>query len=148
MYLEQKNQPHFVYGLSVKELSKEDLGPTRNIARVYSCHIDTKKQDRAKFFRRELVVLENLLTGQKVVRVIMGANMAIQNISKDQIAIEYDAILRLGLSLKSDTTITLRRANFLEKIAYYTRDNFVAEPFQFTLGCIGLVLSVYALFAS
>lgn len=121
-------------------LPESDSGLQHNIVRVNNCLIDSKKQDRSRFFRREAVVIINNRNGSKVMRYVMG-NPGL-SISKEALALDYDAVDALGITYQSETDLEIRRASRLEVWQWFWRHPDQGIQLSIKLGVIGAVLGV------
>lgn len=132
---------------SIIRLPVEDSGPQINAVRMHNMHIDSKKTDHTRFFRREAVLIQNPENGNKVIRYIMG-NPGSLSIRKDSVAIDYDAADALGVSFKQPVTLMMRRANLWEVIQWLWNHQDYAVQLSTKLGLVGAVLGVAGLLLS
>lgn len=125
---------------SVVRLPPEDSGLQHSIVRLSNNHIDSKKQDKTKFFRREAVVVVNTDNGEKVLRYVMG-NPGL-SITKDSLAIDYDAVDLLGVKYKAKANIEVRVATTWEVLSWFWRHPDLSVNLSVRLGVIGALLGV------
>jgi hypothetical protein len=128
---------------TVVRLPKEDSGLSLSIVRFYNGHIDSNKIDKRKFFRRDMVVLENTLNGKKILRYAMGSS----SISKLSISIDYDGSDRLGLKSK-DCSIRAYRASTMEIIKWYLYHDDMSVQLSIRLALLGAALGVLGFMTS
>ncbi len=83
----------------VVRLSEQDSGLHHSIVRFNNTLIDSNRQNPAKFFRREPVVIVNTQNNQRVIRYAMG-NAGTYSIKKSAIGLDYDGVDALGIKFK------------------------------------------------
>lgn len=125
----------------VVSLPPADAGIQNAIVRLHNSRIDAHRQDKARFFRREPLVVINPDTGGKIVRYAMGA-AGLAGVRKDTIALDYDALDALGIRPKQEVAITVRRATALEVYAWFWRHPDLSVQLSIRLGIAGAVLGV------
>jgi hypothetical protein len=119
--------------------NREDAG--RNIVRVPRKLIDGNKKDRNKFFRRELVTLVNKANGKKAYRHVVGDNRD-YNLGDSTAAIDYEARDTLGLRrLDESVDVVVRRANLLDRWAYYWNSDDPAMQIANRMAVVALIVS-------
>jgi hypothetical protein len=139
------NDPSFT-ATSVVELPIEDRGLERSIVRMNTSRIDQARQDKDAFFRRQPVKLTNPLTGQFIVRMPMGGG-GVKGLTKDSIALDYDAIDTLGIRSKFidgklEATVLVSKASTLSVYRYYWGHPDVGYRLAMRLSMVGLVLGI------
>ncbi len=120
----------------VVELSREDSGPSNCIVRVHNLHI-------AHFKRRQLVVIKHPATGRRTLRYVMGGGGKVKGLTKTTLAIDYDALVDLGVTrTKSGLTLEMRKANWLDAFGWYwnSPDVLVMLNWRFLLVAMALTL--------
>tara|TARA_B100000446_G_scaffold184352_1_gene206134 strand:- start:17432 stop:17869 length:438 start_codon:yes stop_codon:yes gene_type:complete len=125
---------------SVVRLPPEDSGLQHSIVRLNNNHIDSKKHDTTKFFRRDAVVVINQDNGEKVLRYVMG-NPGL-SITKDSLAIDYDAVDHLGIKYKEQVNVEVRAASAIEVLMWFWHHPDLSVNLSVRLGVIGAVLGV------
>lgn len=124
----------------VVRLPEADSGLQHNIVRVNNRLIDANKQDRSRFFRREPVVIINSGNGSKVLRYVMG-NPGL-GISKDALALDYDAVDALGITYHAETDLEIRRASRREVWQWFWKHPDQGIQLSIKLGVMGAILGV------
>jgi len=135
---------------------KEDPHFAASIVRLHSSHIDARKKNRNKYFRREAVIIKNRETGQWIVRMVLGSK-GISGLTRDALALDYDGIDALGYTQAvfagEPVDLEITRANDWDVIRYYWNHPDIGyrtahriTAISFGLGLIGLVLGVLTLF--
>ena len=127
--------------MSVVPLPKADSGLQNSIVRLNNLHIDAKKLDSSRFFRREAVVIVNNDNQEKILRYVMGhSNLSIK---KDELALDYDAVDCLGINVKdADSDLTVRKASFIEVLAWLCGHQDLSISISVRLGLIGAALGI------
>lgn len=96
--------------LTVVRLPSEDSGLQNSIVRLHNRNIDSKRKDRNRFFRREPVMICNSANGASVLRYVMGTPGGI-SITKNAVALDYDAIDVLGVRFNDLVELEIGRAH-------------------------------------
>lgn len=95
---------------TVVKLEPCDSGISHSIVRVNNSMVDSKKQDRNRFFRREALLIKNLDNDASIIRFVMGSN-SLKGLTKDAIALDYDATDTLGIETYTDNcNLSVQRA--------------------------------------
>jgi len=128
----------------VVELPQQDSGLQHNIIRMHNFHIDSKRTDRLRFFRREPLVVLNPATKEMVIRYAMGNPGGI-SIKKHEVSLDYDAISSLGVRFNRDVELVVRRASTLEIMAWFFHYPDLALRWSIRLGLLGGALGVTGL---
>ena len=135
---------------------RDEPGFASSIIRLHNRHLDAKKRDPQRFWRREAVVVKNLDNGQSIVRMVLGSS-GVRNLTLNAIAIDYDGMDALGLSQTAyqddQLQIEVRKANDLDVIRYYWNHPDIGyrtahriAAISFAMGTIGLLLGFVPLF--
>lgn len=127
-------------------LTSEDSGISLAIVRLNNSHIDSKKQDKTKFYRRNALLITNLDNGQNTVRYVMGAGGL--PINKQSIAIDYDTADSLGIKFKSPCHLDVKRASRFQVYRWLLRHPDLSVSISIGLGLLGAVLGALGLFIS
>ncbi|HDO1191561.1 hypothetical protein OB934_18285 [Aeromonas salmonicida] len=125
----------------VVPLPVEDSGLQHSIARFHNFNMDSKRQDKARFFRREPVVIVNPETNAKVLRYAMG-NPGGLSITKGAIALDYDAVDALGVRFKGAVELEVRRAKRWEVWQWFWNHRDQSVQLSIKMGVVGTVLGV------
>lgn len=127
----------------VVELPSEDCGLQNSIIRLHNMHLDSKRADRRRFFRRDLLVIRNEATGEKVLRYVMGnpgGNGL--SITKHAVALDYDAIAVLGVRFNKEVDLVVERASRLEIYKWFYNYPDIGIRLSIRLGLLGAVLGL------
>ena len=135
------NPPDAIQVNTVVPLPYGDAGLHNSIVRLHNLHIDSKKKDHSRFFRRSAVVIINSQTGEKILRYVMGNPGGI-SISKYSAALDYDAVDALGITFKHDVSLSIRKANTIEVYRWFLSHPDLAVRLSIRLGVVGSVLGV------
>lgn len=130
----------------VVPLPAEDSGLQHSIARFHNFNMDSQRQDQTRFFRREPVVIVNPETKVKVLRYAMGNPGGI-SITKQAIALDYDAVEALGVSFKGAVDLEVRRAKRWEVWQWFWNHRDQSVQLSIKLGVVGTVLGVMGFLA-
>lgn len=123
---------------SVVRLPPEDSGLQHAIVRLNNRNMDSRRIDRARFFRREPLIITNLADGSAVLRYAMGNSG--QSICKNQIGLDYDAVDALSIKYKQSVELDIRRARFWEIWLWFWRHPDQSLQLSIKLGFVGSVL--------
>lgn len=126
---------------NVVQLPSGDTGLHNNIVRLNNLHIDSKKRDISRFFRREAVVVENTKNKEKVLRYVMGNPGGI-SISKSGAALDYDAIDGLGIKYREAVSLKIRRASAAEIYQWFWIYPDLGIRLSIRLGVVGAILGI------
>lgn len=128
---------------SISRLPPEDSGLANSICRLNNCHIDSKRQDCTKFFRREPVIIINRLNKAKVLRYVMGnGNPGTLPITKSGVGLDYDAADMLGVKFKQPVALEIRQASFFEIYGWFRMHPDLSVRLSIRLGMAGGVLGI------
>ena len=130
-----------IYVDSVINLPPGDSGLHNSIVRLHNSHIDAKKLDKLRFFRRDAVVIINTKNREKIMRYVMG-NPGGMSISKTSAAIDYDAIDVLGIKYRKAVKLKIRRARLYEVYIWFLTHPDLSVRISIRLGVIGALLGV------
>lgn len=126
---------------SVVRLPSSDAGIHNAIIRLNSSWIDATRQDRGKFFRRDALIILEPHTGLKTLRYAMGA-AGLKGVTKDAIALDYDAVDALGISFNSPVQLQVRRASVIEVYTWFWEHPDLSVQLSIRLGVVGAVLGI------
>lgn len=126
---------------NVVQLPPEDSGLQHCIARFHNRNMDAKKVDKARFFRREPIIISNPETGAKVLRYAMGNPGGI-SITKVSIALDYDATDALGCRYKGEVNLEVRKAKRWEVWQWFWFHSDLSVQIAIRVGAVGAVLGV------
>lgn len=126
---------------SVVPLPPEDSGLQHCIARFNNRNIDSKREDKNKFFRREALIIENLDNRTKVMRYAMG-NAGNLSITKNAVGLDYDAVDALAIRFKSEVNLSVRRAKTWEVWQWFLNHPDQTVQLSIKLGLAGATLGV------
>lgn len=129
----------------VVQIPSGDSGLQNSIVRIHNMHIDSKKRNKSRFYRRDAVVIENNVTGEKILRYVMGNPGGI-SISKTAVALDYDAVDALGISFREPVTLVVRRANAIEVYQWFWSHPDLNVQLSMRLGLVGTVLGIIGFF--
>ncbi|MGI0649467.1 hypothetical protein ACRCPS_31105 [Pseudomonas aeruginosa] len=127
----------------VLELPPDDAGLQNSIVRLHNMHLDSKRSDRSRFFRRDLLVIRNIATGEMVLRYVMGnpgGNGL--SITKHAAALDYDAIAVLGIRYNRDVDLVIERASRLEIYKWFYNYPDIGIRLSIRLGVLGGALGL------
>lgn len=124
----------------VIRLPLEDSGLAKSIIRMNNCWIDSQKQDRQRFFRREALIIVNKDNGNKILRYAMGHTGL--SISKSTIGLDYDATDSLVINPKCSVNLVVRRAHFWEVWVWFWRHPMLDVRLSIRLGFAGGALGL------
>lgn len=127
--------------LTVVRLPSEDSGLQNSIVRLHNRNIDSKRKDRSRFFRREPVVICNRANGASVLRYVMGTPGGI-SITKNAVALDYDAIDVLGVRFNDQVELELKRASSAEIYKWFWFHPDLNVRISIRLGITGGVLGI------
>lgn len=125
---------------TIVRLPPEDSGVQHSIIRLHNCRIDRKRLDKARFFRREPLIIHNLESGVKVLRYAMGHGTT--SVRKCEIALDYDAVDALGVKYKTPVEVQVRRASIFEVYRWYWRHPSLSVQLSIRLGVTGAALGL------
>lgn len=128
----------------VVPLPVHDSGVHLAIARLHNFHIDAKRQDRSRLFRRQAVCIVNQDNGTWVIRYAMGA-AGVKGVCKYTVGLDYDGVDALGLRFKEPANIVVRRASRWEVIQWLAHYPDLTVRMGIQLGLLGTVLGVLGL---
>ncbi|EPJ7982423.1 hypothetical protein L4Z68_001430 [Pseudomonas aeruginosa] len=133
--------------VKVVELPPADCGLQHSIIRVHNMHIDSKRSDVGRFFRRDLLMIINPANGEKTLRYAMG-NPGGNGLSikKHEIAVDYDAVATLGVRFNREVELVVRRATTMEIAAWFYMYPDLGIRWSYRLGILGGLLGVVGLF--
>lgn len=129
----------------VVQIPSGDSGLQNSIVRIHNMHIDSKKRNKSRFYRRDAVVIENNVTGEKILRYVMGNPGGI-SISKTAVALDYDAVDTLGIRFREPVTLVVRRANAIEVYQWFWSHPDLNVQLSMRLGLVGTVLGIIGFF--
>lgn len=125
----------------IVRLTPEDSGYQHCIVRMNNHHIDSKRRDKNRFFRRDAVMIINPENRQKVLRYAMG-QAAYTGMTKEAIGIDYDAMDSLGVRYGQDVHLVIRPASRLEVYGWLSQHPDLNIRVSVKLGIAGSVLGV------
>ena len=130
------------------QLTDKDSGVSIAIARLNNTLIDKSKTDKSKFFRRQAVKITNRENGYWTLRYCMGS-AGLKGLSKNAIAIDYDAADSLGIRFNQPVDLLVEKASYFRALSWYMRHpdqsvrmNTHLAVLGAALGAVGLVLSI------
>ena len=125
---------------NVVRLPDCDSGVNLSIVRFYNGHIDSKKKDKNKFFRREAVTIKNPQNGARILRYAMG-NAGLP-INKTSLAIDYDGIDALGVKYKTPNDLIVTRATSIDVYRWFLQHPDLIVRTSIKLAILGAVLGI------
>ncbi|MFC6674322.1 hypothetical protein [Marinobacterium aestuariivivens] len=126
---------------TVVRLPMEDSGLQHSIVRLNNRNIDSRREDRNRFFRREPVMIVNPESRTKVLRYAMG-NPGHLSIPKCAVALDYDAVDALGIRSKDTVNLEVRRAKRWEVWQWFWYHPDQSVQLSIKLGVVGAVLGI------
>lgn len=125
----------------VVQLPAADSGLQLGIARLHNHYIDSKRQDRNRFFRREALCITNTDNHAWIIRYAMGGG-GVKGLCKDVVGLDYDGIDALGLRINQPGNIVVRRARRLEVIRWLATFPDLSIRLSIQLGLLGAGLGL------
>ena len=139
---------------TVVRLENVDAGISNSIVRLSNSMIDAKRIDRKCFFRREPLLIRNPDNGSSIIRFGMGSN-GLKGLTKDAIALDYDATDALGVTFKSEVNLEVKRASRRQVyLWFYNHPDLLVQissrlaMFGAVMGLMGLGISVLPILVS
>lgn len=120
-------------------LPPEDGG--LGVIRLYKDYIDGKKVDKAKFFRKDLVVIRNKDNGRKAVRLVVGAGSKCPGITREALGLDYDARDELQIGRDGVANLEVSAATFADKAMWLWNHPDRAERLMLRLGAFLTLVS-------
>lgn len=133
---------------TVKQLPSADSGPSHCMARFYNRHIDSGRKDYSRLFRGDAIVIEHPVTGRKIVRYAAGVNPSEFSLKKSEMAIDYDGYDALGIKLREEHDLNVRRAYLYELLKFHFNHPDKIHKSSVRFFVIGTVVSVFCTFIS
>lgn len=109
------------------------------VIRLYKGHIDGKKQDKARFFRKDLVVIRNKANGRKAVRLVVGAGSC--PVPRDGVGLDYDARDELQIPRDGVADLEIRSASLWDKAVWLWNHPDRAERLMLRFGALITLVS-------
>lgn len=146
-----RNTPSFMTE-TVIELPEQDRGIEKGIVRMNPSRLDHKRIDKKAFYRRQAVRILNPENGQFIIRMPMGGG-GLPGLTKDTIALDYDAVDALGLSGKFrhkplEVELEVSKADIISIYRYFWNHPDIAYRAALRLGLLGLALGIMGLIPS
>lgn len=132
--------------MNIIKLPAADLSYQTDIVRFHNSMIDSHKKDKSMFFRRDAVLVMNPVTGGKVVRYAMG-NSGIKGLTKDSVAIDYDAAVELNVKFGDPCSVLVRRAKTHEVISWFLHHKDLNVRISMRLSILSVLLGFAGLVA-
>lgn len=123
------------------QLPPQDSGLQLAIARFHNRHIDAKRLDRSKFFRRDALCIVNLDNNARIIRYAMGG-AAVKGVCMDAIGLDYDGVDALGIRFHQPARLVVRRALRWEVIHWLATYPDLSVRLSIQLGLLGACLGV------
>lgn len=125
----------------VVPLPPVDAGLQLGIARLHNRHIDAKRRDKTRLFRRDAVCIVNLDTNAQIIRYAMGS-AGVKGVCMDSIGLDYDGVDALGIRFKNPSRLLVRRATQVEILRWFATYPDLSVRLSIQLGLLGAVLGV------
>jgi hypothetical protein len=113
-------------------LSKEDSGLEHSIVRLENSNM--------KRYGRRTAVLIRSDKAKSVIRYTMGNNGTLKGLTKNVLALDYDAIVDLDVQYEQPESLTIRKATMLECMVWLNRSPDLNVKISFRLGLLGAAL--------
>lgn len=126
---------------NVVPLPVADSGLQHSIVRFHNSHIDSRRQDRSRFWRREPVLIINLATGDRVLRYPMGTPGGI-SVKRIDLALDYDAADALNVRFYKPVQLEVRRARTHEVYLWFWSHPDQSVRHSIRLGLFGGLMGV------
>jgi hypothetical protein len=118
-------------------LSNDDLG----VVRVANNLIDSKRESKSCFYRRDNLKIVNKKNGRWVIRSVMGNPGTIKHLDAKSIALDYDAADQLRVRY-GDVELIVTRAKWYEVYYVLWNDKDVSNRVSIRLSLVGCLLGV------
>lgn len=125
----------------VVQLPPQDSGLQLGIARFHNLHIDAKRQDQSRLFRREAVCIVNPENKTRIIRYAMGGG-GVKGVCKDSVGLDYDGVDALGIRFNQPAQLVIRRASRLEIIQWLATYPDLSVRLSIQLGLLGAGLGM------
>ncbi|AJY53186.1 hypothetical protein [Halomonas sp. KO116] len=125
----------------VVQLPPQDSGLQLGIARFHNLHIDAKRQDHSRLFRRNAVCIVNPENGAWIIRYAMGSG-GVKGVCKDSVGLDYDGVDALGIRFNQPAQLVIRRARRREVIRWLATYPDLPVRLGIQLGLLGAVLGL------
>lgn len=125
----------------VIQLADKDCGLNHSIIRVPNVFIDSARQDRSKFFRREALLISNPETGDSIIRFAMGSN-ALKGLTNESIALDYDGVDALSVQFNRATELNVQRASRRQLYRWFYNHPDLLVQISCRLGIFGAVMGI------
>lgn len=113
----------------------------KKFIRLNESWIDTNRLDKARFFRREPVVIENPENKQWVLRYALNPAPQ-QGIKKGEVALDEEAADLLGVTGRKPVALLVRKANWFEQHLWAWNQCNPKQRLSNWFGLIEFVLAV------
>lgn len=128
----------------VIELPLSDSAYSNPVVRLNNIHIG-----KGKIVRRTPLHIVNPANGQSTIRYAMGNGGTVKGLTKDAIAVDYDATVELGISFKDESVeLEVKPASIVQSFVWLMNSPDVNVRLNTRLALIGFVLGVIGFFAS
>lgn len=139
----------------VRTAPEDDIG--QGVARIFNSFVTPlRKNQKDRFQRGDYVALINRVTGDKIVRVVVGSGHT--DCRKNEVLLDYESRIRLGIhkrAQREEADVLVRQAGRLEVFSRYWNHESRAERFAMRrdtisvgLGFLGAVLGGIGLYVA
>ncbi|MCE0761017.1 hypothetical protein LWH94_17705 [Marinobacter sp. G11] len=125
---------------TVVRLPMADSGLQNSIVRLNNRNMDSTRKDRARFFRREPLVIVNNVDGSKILRYAMGSSGL--GICKNAVGLDYDGVDALNIRFKEPVDLEIRRAKRWEVWQWFWQHPDQSVQLSIRLGIAGALLGI------
>ena len=129
----------------VVKLADRDAGVLHSIVRLHNSRIDASRADRDRFYRRDALAIRNPANGALVVRMAMGAGSGIKGLTRDALALDYDAKEALGVPMTGNCTLEVRRARPHEVVRHFWSHPDLGYRISMRLAFLSVLLGLVSL---
>lgn len=128
---------------NVIDLPTEDCGIAHSIARFANVHIGNDKIQR-----RTPILITNTRNNRTTVRYAMGNGGTVKGLNKNTIAIDYDAIIDLGVQFKQPVIISVKKATIIQCLRWLANSPDLNIKLNTRLALLGAGLGLLGLLIS
>lgn len=128
---------------NIVRLPHSDSGMAHSIIRLNNCHIG-----KSRIPRRTALFIKNSHNNQWIIRYAMGNSGSVSKLTKNTIALDYDAICDMGVQYEQSVSIIVRKATVFQSMVWLSQSTDLNVRLSFRLAVLGAVLGLTGLLIS
>lgn len=125
---------------TVVPLPTSDAGMQRSIVRFNNSRIG-----KNKISRRTAMFIQNKANGQWTIRYAMGNAGNVKGLTKEAIALDYDAVNELGITFSTPVQLEVKKSDLVRSMLWLATSPNLNVRLSFRFAILGAVLGLISL---